>query len=103
MVTIDSRVVANAAVLLCMATMSVAAQVRRPPRPGIRTPNATSPPAAPVLAAFAVNYDSVTSGPGPNQPNGKVTLSGAAPTGEVQVTLTSDNPAVTIPALAISW
>lgn len=94
------RLAGTLSLLLCVAATSVSAQVRRPTRTPVRTPSTTTPPPpAPVLTALTLSLDSISGGPGPNQPNGKVTLSGAAPTGGFQVTLTSDNPAVTVPAI----
>jgi hypothetical protein len=94
------RILLRSTTLLCVAAASAFAQVRRPTRPTLRTPSATTPPPpAPTLTTFTLSLDSISGGPGANQPNGKVTLSGPAPAGGFQVTLTSDNPAVTVPAI----
>jgi hypothetical protein len=58
----------------------------------------TSPPVAtPILTALTLSLDSIAGGPGPDQPTGKVTLSGPAPAGGLVVSLSSDNAAVTVP------
>lgn len=88
----------SCAALLCVAETAAFAQVRRlPPKRPTRTLPTTPPPPAPVLTLLALSYDSIGGGPGPGQPNGKVTLSGAAPTGGLAVILTSDNAAATVP------
>ena len=93
------RIVIRSATLLCVAATSALAQGRRPTRPGLRAPTGTTPPPAAVLAAFTLSVDSISGGPSTYQPNGKVTLSAPAPTGGLQISLASDNSAVTVPAL----
>ena len=92
------RIAVLSALVLCSAATSALAQGRRPTRPGLRAPTGTTPPPAPVLAGFTLSVDSISGGPGLNQPNGKVTLSGAAPAGGLVVTLSSNSAAATVPA-----
>lgn len=93
------RIALTLSLLLCVAAATGSAQVRRPPRTrtGALTPT-TPPPPTPVLAAFTLSLDSISGGPGPYQPNGKVTMSAVAPAGGLAVTLSSDNPAASVPA-----
>jgi len=96
------RTFVEISLVLCIANAIGAAQVRQPPRTrtGALTPT-TTPPSAPTLTVSTLSHDSISGGPGPNQPNGKVTLSGPALTGGLQVTLASNNAAVTIPASVV--
>lgn len=88
----------SCAALLCVAETAAFAQVRRlPPKRPTGTLPTTPPPPPPALTLLALSHDSIGGGPGPGQPNGKVTLSGAAPTGGLAVILTSDNAAATVP------
>lgn len=85
------RLVFSSALILCVAASTGFAQVRRS-APGVPTLK----PVPPVLSSLTLGIDSVSGG---GTHNGKVTLSGAAPAGGLQVALTSDNPAVTLPAI----
>lgn len=87
----------SCAALLCFAETAAFAQVRRPTRTPTRTWPATPPPPAPALTVLTLSHDSISGRPGPSQPNGRVTLSGAAPAGGLAVTLTSDNAAAAVP------
>lgn len=93
------RIALTLSLLLCVAAATGSAQVRRPPRTrtGALTPT-TPPPPTPALAAFTLSLDSISGGPGPYQPNGKITMSAVAPAGGLAVTLSSDNPAASVPA-----
>ncbi len=101
-----ARLLVASAALVSVAGASASAQVRRPPRTrtGTLTPTPPAPAPTPTLTVLTLSHDSIGGGPGANQPNGKVTLSGVAPAGGLFVTLTSDNaaaavpPSVTVPA-----
>jgi len=90
------RIAVTLSPLLCVAAATGSAQVRRPTRMPTRTWPATPPPPAPALTALTLSHDSIGGGPG-TLPNGKVTLSAAAPAGGMLVTLSSDNAAATVP------
>lgn len=95
-----SRRIAIVMSLLCAVVVTGSAQVRRPPprtRTGALMPTPPTPAPAATLTVLTLSRDSIGGGPGANQPNGKVTLSAAAPTGGLTVTLTSDNAAATVP------
>ncbi|HEY7566233.1 MAG TPA: hypothetical protein VH762_01570 [Gemmatimonadaceae bacterium] len=57
----------------------------------------TSPAPSATLTVLTISHDSIGGGPGPGQPNGKVTLSAVAPTGGLPVTLSADNAAANVP------
>lgn len=98
---ISCRTVVSIALLLCVAAAIGSAQVRRPTRPGIRAPSATTPPTPPpVLSAFTLSVDSISGKGTPLvPPTGKVTLSGPAPAGGFGVTLSASDTAATVPVM----
>src|SRR5687768_8909395 len=83
----------SCAALLCFAETAAFAQVRQPPRTRTGTLTPRTPP--PALTMLTLGHDSISGGF--VFPTGRVALSGAAPTGGLLVTLTSDNAAATVP------
>lgn len=89
------RIVSSSALLLCVAAATGFAQVRRPPPTRTKVPTLpVAPPALPVLSSFTLSLDSISGG---FMAPGKVTLSGPAPAGGLEVTLTATDSAVTVP------
>jgi trimeric autotransporter adhesin len=99
----NRAITASCALLLCLADGTAFAQLREQPGrtrtgPVVRpSPTTTTSPPPPALTLLTLSHDSISGGPGPNQPTGRVALAGPAPAGGLVVTLSSDNAAATVP------